>query len=143
LYVAYKDKVEFFLVYIREARPVEKASDGRTAPRPAGPEIAPPRTQDERVIAATACLKGLKLSLPVLVDTMEGTAEKAYAGWPAGTAVIDPDGKIAFYSRGPNGAKPKEAEEVLKQLLAAAPKPAPAEPPKTRPAPPDPSRPAR
>jgi len=54
-----------------------------------------------------------------LIDTMDGAAEKAYGGWPAGTAVVDLEGKIALSSRGPSGARPKEAEKALKAILAA------------------------
>jgi len=121
LYAAYKDKVQFFLVYVREAHPVDARPgvDGRPGnPARGDPNIRQPRTMDERSRAATECLKGLKLTLPCLIDNIEGTTEKAYGAWPAVTTVVDIDGKVCFYSRGPGGAKPKEAETALKQLLA-------------------------
>lgn len=134
MYAAYKDKVEFYLVYIREAHPVKEGKPaGDETRRPE--EIAQTRSLDERVLAATDCLKGLKFSLPVLIDTMDGAAEKAYGGWPAATAVIDVEGKIRFHSRGPDGARPKEAEKVLRQLLPADDGPMAAEKPATTPPP--------
>ena len=64
-------------------------------------------------------MEGLKLTLPILIDGMDGVAEKAYKGKPAATAVVDKHGKIAFYSHGPRGAQPKQADAVLKKLLAS------------------------
>jgi len=133
LYAAYKDKVEFFLIYIREAHPTEERAGGRPG-RSAGVDVSQPRTADERALVAGDCLKALRLSLPTLVDGMDGAVEKAYGGWPAGTVILDVGGRVCFHSRGPSGAKPKEAEAILKQLLAnggrmpAAMEPAPTPP---------------
>jgi hypothetical protein len=126
LYKAYKDKAQFFLVYIREAHP---------SPEKGGPDeqrakeqlkrfgdkgIAQPKTMDERVIAADKCMKDLKLTIPILLDSIEGDYLKAYTGFQAGTVVIDIDGKIAYWTRGaPSGCKPSEAEAALKKLLSA------------------------
>ena len=133
MYKAYKDnkKVAFFLVYVREAHPVRKAaetSDHRSVTRH--------KTIDSKVLAASKCLKGLKLSLPCLIDTMDGKAEKAYRGKPAATAVVDINGKVVFYSRGPSGAKPREARKVLEKLLPTQPEPTtqPTSRPTTKPA---------
>lgn len=116
LYKAYKDKVQFYLIYIREAHPVRSANT-RTR---RGPSIAQHKTMDERILAATKCIQGLKISLPTLIDKMEGEGSylKSYGGFPAGTNVIDKDGKIAFSSRGPWGAQPKQAKDVLDKLLS-------------------------
>jgi len=92
-----------------------KASDGTLrSPR----DIAQPKTIEERAQAAVDCIRGMKLTVPVLVDGMDGAVRKAYMGYPAGTAVIDTTGTIRFNSRGPHGAQPKEAEKLLQQILA-------------------------
>lgn len=119
MYAAYKnnEKLAMLLVYVREAHPAKEApaADGDGLKRPA--DITQPKTTDERVLAASACVQGLKLTLPVLIDTMDGVVMRAYKGWPAATAIVDPDGNVVFYRRGPNGVQPKEAEKVLRKLV--------------------------
>ena len=108
--MSYKDKAEFFLVYIREAHPEIKENDKA---------IGQPKTLEERTILASKCVSELKLSLPIIIDTMDGAVEKAYRGWPDRMCIVDLDGKVAYYGRrGPGGFKPKEGEEALKKLLA-------------------------
>ncbi len=117
--MAYKAKAEFFLVYIREAHPARKTADGpRQRDRRGGLEITQPESVEERALVASKCLRDLKLTLPCLIDTMEGDFLKPYGGYPAGTVVIDRQGTVRFSSRGPGGARPKDAEKVLKELLA-------------------------
>lgn len=137
LYKAYKDRAEFFLVYIREAHPVpEGPSGGASSSRaPRGPDVKQTKTVEERALVASECIRNLGLSLPVLIDKMEGVFLRAYGGYPAGTTVVDLDGRVVFYSHGPGGCKPKEAEAALKKILARQPPPHPdkAEPEKKPP----------
>jgi len=121
LYREYKnnDKVAILLVYIREAHPARagtKPASGDAAST-AYRDITQPKNLDERVIAADRCMRGLKLTLPILIDNMQGVVQKAYSGLPAATAVVDMEGRIAFYSRGPNGAQPQKAKAVIEGLL--------------------------
>ena len=118
MYEAYKgnDKVAFYMIYVREIHPVGQ-SKLAAGEKPTGPrDVAQAKNLDERILAASACMEGLKLTLPVLIDTMEGVAEKAYSGVPASTAVIDLEGKVVFHSIGPGGSQPRQAEMALKQL---------------------------
>jgi hypothetical protein len=138
-------------VYIREAHPTDArpGMEGRPGnPARGDPDVKQPRTLDERVIAATQCMQALKLSLPIIIDNMEGTTEKAYGGWPDRIALIDLDGKIAYHSGpGPGGFRPAVAEQMLKALLANGGKWSPGIQPPPEPArpgaqPPDANRPA-
>ena len=121
LYKAYRnnDKVAMYLVYVNEAHPTKKAGVDADAKGYAG--IGRHQTIEDKVLAASRCMEGLKLTLPVLVDQLDGAAERAYRGRPAATAVIDFDGKIVFYSRGPNGAQPPQADAALLEILATRP----------------------
>jgi hypothetical protein len=126
LYKAYKDdnRVEIILVYISEAHPVRKSENAANPKSPK--DITQAKTAKERIIAADACMKGLKFTMPILIDlpgegksdSMVGVVERAYRGRPAATVIVDLDGKIAFYSRGPRGVQPKKADEVIKSLIA-------------------------
>jgi hypothetical protein len=103
-------------VYILEAHP----EDGwkMAANEKEGIKVNQPKTYEERTKVAGECLKNLKLSIPCLVDDMQNTAQKAYAGWPDRFYVIDKEGNVAYKGRpGPAGFKPAEAEEALKKLL--------------------------
>ena len=125
LYKAYRKKAAFFLVYIREAHPVEETlgpgGERRKLRRRQRrvPDINQHKKLADRVLAATDCVKNLKLSVPVLIDDMRGTAEKAYGGWPDRLCIVDIHGRIAYHSaRGPWGFVPAHAEAALKQILA-------------------------
>jgi len=125
LYKAYKDdkRVEVILVYISEAHPVRSSANSAN---PKGPkDITQAKNAKERIMAAASCMEGLKFTLPILIDlpatsgrSMVGVVEKGYRGRPAATTLVDLDGKVRFYSRGPSGAQPKKADVVIKSLLA-------------------------
>lgn len=112
LYREYRDNdnVAVFLVYINEAHPVRQ-----------GAGIAVHRDIDDRVAAAVQCTDGLGLTIPILIDSMDRQAEAAYGARPAATVVVDLDGNIAFYSRGPWGAQPRRAHEAIERLLGNTP----------------------
>ena len=116
LYKKYKDRAEFYIVYIQEAHPVDawqmdvNVKDGAL--------LATTKTLDDRTKAADTCLVKLGLELPALIDTPDDFAERAYTGWPDRLYVVDTNGKIAFKSApGPFGFKPEDVESTLKRLL--------------------------
>jgi hypothetical protein len=116
MYAKYKDKADFRVVYIREAHP----TDGWQAPANVrdGVLVKNHTSEGERAKAARACATGLKLSIPMLIDDMNDTVERAYQGWPDRIYIVGTDGKIAYKgARGPAGFRPNEAEAALKKLL--------------------------
>lgn len=116
MYQNWKDKVEFFIVYIREAHP----NDGRQvrANKQDGVVYDTPKSYEERCKIASDCIKDLKLSLPALVDDMSDTAEKAYSGWPDRIFIVTKEGKIGYRGkRGPFGFKVGEAVEWLEKNI--------------------------
>ena len=103
-------------MYIREAHP----TDGRQVKQNEKDKILikDPTTLAERRKVAKEFADEFKVSLPVLVDTLDDRMEKAYAGWPDRLYVIDADGKVAYVGGpGPRGFKPPEIPPVLKKLL--------------------------
>ena len=89
----YGKDVHFYVVYIREAHP----TDGRQVPQNERDKVLvkDPKTLAERLKVAKEFADEFKLSLPVLVDTLDDQMEKAYAGWPDRLYLIGRDGYIA------------------------------------------------
>ena len=103
-------------MYILEAHP----TDGWQVPanEKEGVKFTQPKTYEERVKVAGECMKGLNLPIPCLVDDLQNTAQRAYAGWPDRLYVLDKDGKVAYKGApGPAGFKPADAEAALKKAV--------------------------
>lgn len=97
--------------------------------------IEDPKTLEERRKVAREFAEQFKISLPILVDTLDDQAEKAFAAWPDRIYVLDAEGKIAYKGGpGPRGFNVAEAAAVLAKLLAepAPPARAPELPPMIR-----------
>ena len=116
LYLRYKDRATFVMVYVREAHPTggwRMDSNDR-----AGVAMPQPTTYEERTKAANLCARHLDLSFPILVDTIDDATGAYYSGMPSRLYLIDRSGKIAFKNgRGPFGFKPAELEQSLLLLL--------------------------
>jgi hypothetical protein len=112
LYREYKDNkdIAIYVIYIREAHPVSNPTAER--------HVAKHKTIDDRINAALKCMKGLRLSAPVLIDGLDYKVQNAYRASYACTTVIDKQGNIAFHARGPRGTQPQEARKCIKALLA-------------------------
>lgn len=120
LYHDYSDRVEFFVVYIEEAHPI----DAWQVPSNLEDDVlvATTRTADERYQVAGVCLTKLGLELPALIDEPDNRVERAYTAWPDRLYVIDRDGRIAHRSEaGPFGFVPADVDATLKRILQAAP----------------------
>lgn len=103
-------------IYVREAHP----SDGwrMVSNDKAGIVVAQPKTADERTKVAATCCTTLKITMPLLVDTIDDRVGHAYSGMPDRLYVIDASGRIAYQGgRGPFGFRPAEMEQSLMMLL--------------------------
>lgn len=116
MHQGYKAKAHIYVIYIKEAHP----TDGRAIPSNQF-KIRDPKSLAERQKVAKDFARQLKLSVPILVDTIDNQVENAYAGWPDRIYVIDRQGKVALKGGpGPGGFRPavQEAPKVLDNLLA-------------------------
>src|SRR5262249_20191267 len=77
LYANYKDRAHLYVIYIREAHP----TDGWQVPANEQDKIliADPKTLQERRKVAGDFAAQFKVSLPILVDTLDDQVQKAYA----------------------------------------------------------------
>ncbi len=112
----YGDRVEFFVVYIKEAHPEDGWVLERN--RRAGVLVDDPTSREERTSVARACAVRMRIAMPVLVDGVENAVASTYGGWPDRLYLIGRDGRIAFQGRqGPFGFKPVELEEAIRAEL--------------------------
>jgi thyroxine 5-deiodinase len=110
LYAAHKEKVDFYLIYIREAHPGSKIPQLN-----GGRPIEQTETLEARSKLAAEMATGLGVTMPVLVDREDNRANIAYSGWPIRLVIVGTDGKIAHYSgQGPRGFKLAEVQAWLK-----------------------------
>ena len=117
----YRDRVDFRLVYIREAHAQGGAeSDWQsTINIREGISLGPARTLPEKQDHAALCLRKLNLPFPAVVDGMDGAAETAYQAWPSRVYLIGRDRKVAFNSRlGELDFRPAELVGAIREILA-------------------------
>jgi tetratricopeptide (TPR) repeat protein len=116
----YRDRVEFRLVYIREAHAEgnDESQWQSTINVKDGVSLAPARTLPEKQDHAALCLRKLDLQFPAVVDGMDGAAETAYQAWPSRLYLIGRDGKVAFNTRlGDLDFRPSELEAAIREIL--------------------------
>lgn len=101
LYEKFRSKgFEFFIVYVREAHPGENF---------------PHHTSFEQKLAHARKLRYLeKISLPILVDDLQGTTHNAYGLLPNMVYLINRDGVIAYKSDWTDAA---ELEGMCESLI--------------------------
>jgi type I thyroxine 5'-deiodinase len=77
-----------------------------------------PKKEEERAKVAGECQKGLKLSMPMLIDGMDNKVNEAYTAWPDRLYIVGKDGKVAYKGGpGPGGFNPREMEQALARVL--------------------------
>ena len=114
LYPQYKDRLPFYLVYIREAHSTTDWASTRNQRE--GVVLQPAANMSERQDHATMCVRKLHIEFPALLDSMSGAAEKAYAAWPSKAYLIDKRGKILFSTAlGEQDFRPGGLEEALRR----------------------------
>jgi hypothetical protein len=112
LWERHRERVAFFVVYIREAHP----EDGwvLASNRREGVAIDDPASDAERADAAEACALRLRLRLPVLIDGLDDAVARAYGAWPDRLYLIGTDGRVSFQGgEGPFGFLPEDLEAAI------------------------------
>ncbi len=104
MYKTYKNDVEFFIVYIREAHPNQ--------------QYPQPTTFEQRVGIADSMCTQLDISIPTLIDNIDNKVGEMYQGWPDRLYLVGRNGTIAFKgARGPFGFKPEELEDAIRKEI--------------------------
>lgn len=116
MYERYKDRVEFLLMYVREAHPI----DGRIsrANEREGIRLASANTFEQKEDYASTCVRNLGIKFTTLIDGMDNWVGKEYAGHPDRLYLVGLDERILYKSGpGPRGFKPHELEEAIQRAL--------------------------
>lgn len=118
IYDRYRKRVEFLVVYIKEAHP----EDGWVLEenREASIRVSDPITITQRADVAATCATRLEIPMPVVVDAIDNRVTSQYGGWPDRLYLIGRDGRIAFQGgEGPSGFRPEELERAIAVELSA------------------------
>ena len=112
----YRDRVDFLVVYIREAHP----EDGWVIQMNRDQDIAlqDPTTDEERSEVAATCAVRLQIRMPVVVDKLDDEIARAYGALPDRLYLIGKGGHVAFRGEsGPFGFKPETLESAIQKEL--------------------------
>ena len=127
LYQEYHDRVQFLMIYIREAHPVDgwwfgQGLAGKVVgmryPK-AATDIYDPKTMEERRGVAGQCQESLQYGIRTYVDEMDDPVSKAYAANPTRLYLVGQNGKVVYAGGlGPWGFKPAELKEAIEAYLS-------------------------
>ena len=116
LWETWRDRVEFVVVYIREAHPEEGWVV--TPNRQEEIRVNDPTSTGERVEVAATCAINLKIRIPVLVDEVNDEIASAYGALPDRLYLISQDGTVSFQGEpGPWGFDPAALQNAMENLL--------------------------
>ena len=126
LFEKYHDRVQFLMIYIREAHPVDGWSLGgglsgrvlrRLIPKTAM-DVVDPKTIEERRAVAGQCESSLLYGIRTYVDEMDDAVSKAYAAKPTRLYLVGSDGRVVYAGGiGPYGFKPGEFGNAIQDYL--------------------------
>jgi hypothetical protein len=129
LYQQYHDRVQFLMIYIREAHPVDGwwlgeglagKMVGMRFPK-AATDVYDPKTMEERRKVAGQCEEALQYGIRTYVDEMDDPVSKAYAAMPTRLYLVGLDGRVVYAGGlGPFGFKPLELQSAIDQYLSRA-----------------------
>ncbi len=109
-------RADFLTIYIKEAHPEDEWQMGSNETEDVC--YMQPTTLAERIAIARDFVKRTDYRLPLVVDSMDNAAEKAFAAWPERLYVIDPDGVVAYKGgTGPMHFNPDKLEVWLDERL--------------------------
>lgn len=127
LFADFGKDVQFFMIYCREAHPIDGTSPGTKT------IVEDPISDAERRKVAQQYVADMGLEIPTLLDGVDDAVGKAYASHPDRLYLIGKDGKVAYAgARGPMGFKPNELRAAIGKELAKENDERPPEPAKIR-----------
>jgi hypothetical protein len=119
LWERHRDRVDFVVVYIREAHPEEGWVV--TPNRDQDIRVSDPTSDAERTQVAATCALRLAIRMPVVVDGVDDAIARAYGALPDRLYLIGRGGRVAFQGeRGPFGFRPEALARAIERELGAS-----------------------
>ena len=127
LHEQYHEQVEFLVIYIREAHPVDGWWLGGGIPglllklsgSEAATDVYDHKAIEERRAVAGRCAAALQYAIPTCVDEVDDGVNEAYATAPSRLYLIGLDGRVVYAGGlGPFGFKPGQLRAAIKKYLA-------------------------
>ena len=95
IYQQYRDRVEFFVVYVQEAHPTDGWQMDSNIED--GVLFRQHRSYREREEVAQSCSIDLNIGLPVLIEEMDNAIDEAYGAAPERLYLVAADGRVAYH----------------------------------------------
>jgi hypothetical protein len=96
IYAGWRDRVEFFCVYIQEAHPEGGWQVEHNVTE--GVVFEQPETADERAHIAQTCVLRTGFQMPLLLDSMDNAIDRRFAALPERLYLLDDRGVVAWKS---------------------------------------------
>lgn len=110
LYAAWRDRVEFYCVYIQEAHPEDGWQVDQNVQE--GVVYDQPQSANERAQIAKTCVLRTGFQMPLLLDSMDNAIDRRYAALPERLYLLDESGVVAWKSVMGSGGFDAEAFAV-------------------------------
>ncbi len=132
LFEQYQDRVEFIVVYVKEAHASDRWWLGRSRTQRLMNELSgqlartdakEPVTLEQRRKVAASCQANLFDGVvPLYVDTMDNRVAQLYTSRPTRIYFIDREGRVVYNPGiGPFGFNPDHLEPVIERYLSQSP----------------------
>jgi len=107
----FEDRVNFVVVYIREAHPL----DGDAIPDNRF-KVSTPRTIDDRMDAALQLKRAARIRMPIAIDGLDDAMIEPYRAWPSRIVILDPRG-VAVYAPAASPDATRHGARRLRSVL--------------------------
>ena len=94
IYQRFRDRVEFFVVYVQEAHPTDGWQTDSNLQD--GVLFRQHQSYAEREEVAQTCSLDLHIGLPIIIEEMNNVIDEAYGAAPERLYLVGVDGKVAY-----------------------------------------------
>jgi hypothetical protein len=117
IYRRFRDRVEFFVVYVQEAHPTDGWQTDSNIQD--GVLLRQHQSYEEREEVAQTCSLDLHIQIPILIEEMDNAIDEAYGAAPERLYLIGSDGRVAYHGgAGPHFFDLDEWEEAIEACVS-------------------------